>query len=157
MLFAQRDGIALALASSVSWLRQSVGFIQGVSQETFACPALMYHLVWCPKHRRKVLVGQVAEDLRMLLYEKARELQVMIEAVEIMPDHVHLFVEADSTEAPQHLANQFKGYTSRVLRERYPALRSQIPSLWSRSYSVGSVGSVSAEAVKHSIENQKNH
>jgi putative transposase len=69
-------------------------------------------MVWCPKYRRKVLIGDIAEELRSLLYQKAQELDVTIEALEIMPDHVHLFIESDPTEAPQRLANQFKGYTS---------------------------------------------
>ena len=117
--------------------------------------SLKYHLVWCSKYRRQVLGGEVADDLRSLLLEKAEQLQVDIEALEIMPDHVHLFISADPTEAPQRLANQFKGYTSRLLREKYPHLRSQIPSLWSRSYYIGSVGQVSEETVRQYIENQK--
>ena len=117
--------------------------------------SLKYHFVWCPKYGRPVLVGQIADDLRNLLHRKARELQVTIEALEIAPDHVRLFVSADPTEAPQRLANQFKGFTSHVLRQRYPKLRSRLPSLWSRSYYVGSIGDVSEEAVKQYIEAQK--
>lgn len=55
--------------------------------------SLKYHLVWCPKYRRKVLSGEIAEELRSLLYQKAQELNVTIEALEIMPDHVHLFIQ----------------------------------------------------------------
>lgn len=117
--------------------------------------ALKYHLVWCPKFRRPVLTGAVAADLKRLLHAKAQELGVSIEALEIMPDHVHLFVSADPTDAPQRLANQFKGFTSRWLREKHPHLRSRLPSLWSRSYYVGSVGQVSEATVRHYIENQK--
>jgi putative transposase len=117
--------------------------------------SLKYHLVWCPKYRRAVLVGRVANDLRKLLLAKAKALAVTIEALEIMPDHVHLFVAADPTDAPQRLANQFKGYSSRLLRQKYPELRSRLPSLWSRSYYVGSVGHVSEDAVKRYIEAQK--
>jgi putative transposase len=118
--------------------------------------SLKYHLVWCPKYRRKVLTGEVASDLLALLYQKAGELDVKIEAVEIMPDQVQLFIESDPTEAPQRLANQFKGFTSRRLREKYPHLRSRLPSLWSRSYYIGSVGQVSEETVRNFIEAQKN-
>lgn len=100
-------------------------------------------------------MGNVVESLRSLLHEKAESLGVVIEALEIMPDHVHLFISADPTDAPQRLANQFKGYTSRILREQYPHLKSQLPSLWSRSYYVGSVGHVSEETVRAYIENQK--
>ena len=117
--------------------------------------SLKYHLVWCPKYRRKVLVGPVADDLRTLLHQKATELEATIEALEVMPDHVHLFISTDPTEAPQHLANQFKGFTSRMLRLKYPHLCSSLPTLWSRSYYVGSIGQVSEEAVKRYIENQK--
>jgi len=117
---------------------------------------ILFHLVWCPKYRRKVLTGEVASDLLALLYQKAAELDVKIEPVEIMPDHVHLFIESDPTDAPQRLANQFKGYTSHWLREKYPHLRSRLPSLWSRSYYIGSVGQVSEETVRRYIEAQKN-
>ena len=117
--------------------------------------SLKNHLVWCPKYRRKVWVDEVAEELCSLLYPKAEELDVTIEALESMPDHVHLFIESDPTEAPQRLANQFKGYTARKLRQKFPQLRSRLPSMWSRSYSVGSIGRVSEETVRRYIEMQK--
>jgi putative transposase len=117
--------------------------------------SLKYHLVWCPKYRRKVLIGEIADELRSLLYQKAQELDVTIEALEIMPDHIHLFIQSDPTEAPQRLANQFKGFTSRILRQKFPQLRSRLPSMWSRSYYVGSIGHVPEEAVKRYIEMQK--
>jgi putative transposase len=117
--------------------------------------SLKYHLVWCPKYRRPVLTGEIVEDLRSLLYQKAKDLDVEIEALEIQPDHVHLFVASDPTEAPQRLANQFKGFTSRILRQKYPHLRSRLPSLWSRSYYVGTIGHVSEETVKRYIEAQQ--
>lgn len=110
--------------------------------------SLKYHLVGCPKYRRKVLVGEMAEELYSLLYQKAQELDVTIEALEIMPDQVHRFIESDPTEAPQRLANQFKGYTSRILRSR-------LPGMWSRSYDVGTIGHVSEETVQRYIEMQK--
>lgn len=78
--------------------------------------ALKYHLVWCPKYRRKGLVGDIETDLRTLLQQKANPLKVTIEALEIRPDHVHLFRCAPPTEAPHRLANQFKGFTSRMWR-----------------------------------------
>jgi len=76
-----------------------------------------------------VLHGEIADRLKVLLQEKAEALGVTIEGLEVMPDHVHLFVSAPPTEAPQHLANQFKGYTSRVLREEFPGLKQRLPSL----------------------------
>jgi putative transposase len=94
---------------------------------------LHYPLVWCPKDRRAVLVGAVEARLKELLAEKAAVMDVQIESLEVMPDHVHLFVAAPPTDAPQHLAHQFKGSTSRVLRGEFPHLRTRLPTLWSRS------------------------
>lgn len=79
-----------------------------------------YHIIFCPKYRRKVLVEEVEERLRELLHEKADELEIEIESLEVMPDHVHMFVKADPTFAPHHLVQQFKGLTSRRLRQEFP-------------------------------------
>jgi len=116
---------------------------------------LHYHFVWCPKYRKAVLVGPVEQALKQLLAEKAEALDIEIEGLEVMPDHVHCFVSAPPTDAPQHLANQFKGYTSRILRQRFAHLRSGLPSLWSRSYYVGSAGAVTEETIKRYIAEQK--
>jgi putative transposase len=102
-----------------------------------------------------VLTDQIEQRLKELIIEKAKTLKCEIIALEIMPDHVHLFFSALPTDAPQHFANQFKGYTSRYLREEFPALKSRLPSLWSRSYYVGSAGHVAAETIQHYIEDQK--
>jgi putative transposase len=116
--------------------------------------SLKYHLVWCPKYRRPVLVGDVAARLKVLLTEKAAEMGATLHAMEVMPDHVHLFVESDPTRAPAHIAAQFKGYTSRVLRQEFGSLRSRLPTLWSRSYFASTVGHVSAATIKKYIETQ---
>src|SRR5437764_4867123 len=117
--------------------------------------SLKYHLVFCPKYRKPVLVGLVAERLKTLLTAKADDLHVTLHTLAVMPDHVHMFVESDPGMAPAKLAAQFKGYTSRVLRQEFRHLRSQLPSLWSRSYYIGSVGHVSAATVRRYIEHQK--
>ena len=116
---------------------------------------LTYHFVWCPKFRRKVLTGSVGTTLRGLIREKIRELYCEVVALEIMPDHVHRFVKAPPTHAPQHIANQIKGYTAHELRKKFPTLKSRLPSLWSRSYYVGSAGAVSAATMQKYIEQQK--
>ena len=116
---------------------------------------LTFHFVWCPKFRRKVLVGRVGKALRALIEAKAAELHCEIVALEVMPDHVHLFLKAPPTLAPQHIANQMKGYTSHELREKFPDLKSRLPSLWSRSYYVGSAGAMSAATIQRYIETQK--
>jgi putative transposase len=116
---------------------------------------LKYQLVWCPKYRRPVLKAPIAARLRELLYRKAKEMEIEIEALEIQPDQVHLFIAADPTESPAHLVNQFKGFTSNQLREEFPELKTRLPTLWSRSYLAASLGQASEEAVKQFIENQK--
>lgn len=116
--------------------------------------SLKYHLVWCPKYRRKVLVNGVADRLKVLLAEKAAEIGATLHALEVLPDHVQLFVESDPTRAPANIAAQFKGYTSRVLRQEFPHLRSRLPTLWSRSYFISTVGHVSESTVRRYIETQ---
>jgi putative transposase len=117
--------------------------------------SLKVHLVWCPKYRRKVLVNGVDERLKTLLMEKSQERGFVIHAMEVMPDHVHLFLEHDPTYGVAEIVNRLKGYTSRILRSEFPWLRSRIPTLWSRSYFAGSIGSVTSTAVQKYIKDQK--
>jgi putative transposase len=116
---------------------------------------LKVHLVWCPKYRRPVLTGNVATRLFELLVEKCREIEVTLHSYEIMPDHLHLFVEFPPTMGIAELVNRLKGYTSRILRQEFPVLRSRLPTLWSRSYYAGTVGTVSEAGVRRYIDNQK--
>lgn len=116
---------------------------------------LHYHLVRCPKYRRPVLHDAVAVRLAELLREKAGTLAVDVEGLEMMPDQAHLFVSAPPILAPQLLANQFKGYTSRNLRGEFPPLKGRLPSLRGRSYYVGSAGHVSAETIQRYITDQR--
>jgi len=107
-----------------------------------------------------MLVGDVETRLKELLIERAAVLELTVAQLEVMPDHVHLFVSAPPTDAPQHYANQFKGYTSRILRQEFPHLKSRLPALWSKSYYCGSAGNVSAgnvsaAAMQRYIEAQK--
>jgi len=87
--------------------------------------------------------------------EKAAANGWVIRSLEVMPDHVHVFVFAPPRDSPARIANQFKGYTSRVLRSEFAWLRSRIPTLWTRSYFVATVGNVSEAAIARYIEEQK--
>lgn len=116
---------------------------------------MKYHLVWCPKYRRKVLTGNIETRLKELLYAQAEEFNMTIQALEIMPDHVHVFIEAEPIIGVAEIVNRLKGITSRVLRDEFPELRSKLPTLWSRSYYAGTVGHVSEETVQKYIESQK--
>lgn len=117
--------------------------------------SLKYHVVWCPKYRRPVLEKPVDSRLKALLRQKARELGLTIHELEVMPDHVHLFVEGGPTICVAEIVNGLKGFTSHELREEFPFLKSRLPTLWSRSYYAGSVGSVSEAVVRKYIEDQK--
>ncbi|WP_028649398.1 IS200/IS605 family transposase [Nocardiopsis sp. CNT312] len=112
------------------------------------------HVVWCSKYRRPVLGGRVAQRLEELVRSKADERGWEAVTVEVRPDHVHLFVKHDPKASASYVANQFKGYTSRVLREEFPRLRSRLPTLWSSSYFAASAGAVSAETVQRYIDTQ---
>ena len=125
------------------------------AKNTGAVFSLKYHIVWCPKYRRPVLVDEVAFRLRGLLTGKAAELAMTIHALEIMPDHVHLFVASDPTRCVAEIVNRLKGFTSRLLRQEFPSLRSRLPTLWSRSYYAGTVGHVSEATVQRYIASQK--
>lgn len=117
--------------------------------------SLKYHLVWCPKYRRPVLTAPLDARLKELLADVASEHGMAVHALEVMPDHVHLFVESDPTLCVAEIVNRFKGRSSRVLREEFPALRSRLPTLWSRSYFAASVGAVSEATIRRYIEAQK--
>ncbi|MEV0150277.1 IS200/IS605 family transposase [Nonomuraea sp. NPDC050733] len=112
---------------------------------------LGYHVVWCPKCRRPVLGGRVRTRLEELLRAKAAEHDWEIIALEVMPD---LVVKPHPKNSPSYVANQFKGCTSHHLRAEFPHLRSRLPTLWSRSYFVASVGAVGAATVQRYIQTQ---
>ena len=118
---------------------------------------LGYHLIWCTKYRRKVLSPKIELRLKELIRKKAEEIEVEIEEMETMPDYIHIFVKSKPTYSPHFLIQQFKGYSSRILREEFAELRSRLPSLWTRSYFCESVGCISADTIIRYIENQKNH
>jgi putative transposase len=115
---------------------------------------LGYHVVWCPKYRRAVLVGPTKARCEELIRMKCAEHEWLIIALDIEPDHVHLFVKTHPKHSPSYVANQLKGVTSRVLRDEFPNLRSRLPTLWSRSFFVATVGAVSASTVQRYIDTQ---
>lgn len=114
-----------------------------------------YHVVWCPKYRRSVLVNKVDERLKSILYETANDVGAEILELEVMPDHVHLLVEIDPQYGINKLVRHLKGRSSNLLRKEFPSLKSRIPSLWTNSYFVSTVGGASLTDIKKYIENQK--
>ena len=115
-----------------------------------------YHIVWCPKYRRKVLVDMIDERLKSIIQQLAEELQCEIIEMEIMPDHVHLLLEVDPQFGVHRAVKAIKGRTSRLLRSEFPELKRKLPTLWTNRYFVSTVGGAPLAIVKQFIENQKN-
>ena len=115
-----------------------------------------YHVVWCPKYRRKVLVDGVDERLKEIVREVAGELRFEILEVEVMPDHVHLLVEVDPQLGIHRAVKRIKGRSSHDLRLEFPWLKKKLPTLWTNSYFVSTAGGAPLSAIRQYIENQKN-
>ena len=115
-----------------------------------------YHVIFCPKYRRKVLMNGIETRLKELLIEKQEDYHYQIIDSEIMPDHVHLLLDVDPHVGIYAVVSKIKGYTSRTLRKEFPVLCSKLPTLWTRSKFISSVGAITLEVVKHYIEDQKN-
>lgn len=120
---------------------------------TYSCK---YHIVWCPKYRRPVLVSGVKEMLQKIILQVASEKKAEVIELEVMPDHVHLLIEVDPQYGIHRLIKQMKGRSSRILRDKYRHLRSRVPTLWTNSYFVSTVGGSPLSVIKQYIERQKN-
>jgi len=115
-----------------------------------------YHVVWCPKYRRKVIGGAMEVRLKGIIREVCAERDAPIVELETMPDHVHLLVSCDPQYGIHRLVKQIKGRSSRLLRDEFPYLKSRMPTLWTNSYFVATVGGATLEVVKRYVENQRN-
>jgi putative transposase len=112
-----------------------------------------YHVVFCPKRRRKILVGPIRERLMRIIWETAPDLECDVLALEIMPDHVHLFLSATPQWAPNRLIGRIKGKSARLLRQEFPDLQ-RMPSVWTRRFFVSTAGNVSAATIARYIAEQ---
>jgi len=115
-----------------------------------------YHVVWCSKYRRKVLVNGIDVRLKDLIQEACAEINVDIIEMETMPDHVHLLIEVAPQYGIHRAVKLVKGETSRILRQEFSELRTRLPTLWTNSYFVSTVGGAPLSVIKQYIENQKN-
>jgi len=150
--------VALARVSPVVTVDMSVDAWYTVNMEyrrdEHRVHLIAYHIVFCPKRRKAVLTGDIATDCDRLIRRKCEEHGWHIAALEVMPDHVHLFVRVWPVTSVAEVVKEVKGLTSHDLREKYPILR-RLPSLWTRSYFAASVGNVSQETIRRYIEAQK--
>ncbi|MBT9142802.1 MAG: hypothetical protein DDT29_01198 [Dehalococcoidia bacterium] len=118
---------------------------------------IAYHVVWCTKYRKPVLTSDVAAALKELLLKIAEDGGFTIEKLEVMPDHVHLFITAGPTHLPADMVKSLKGVSARFLFKKRPQLKQCLwgGHLWNPSYYLATVGSISEDAVRKYIENQK--
>ena len=116
---------------------------------------LNYHFVWISRRKKPVLKGAIKERLEELIREVCSKHDWEILALEVHPDHVHLFVSATPEWAPNQIIFRIKGYTARVLRKEFPDPLMKLPSMWTRSYFVSTASNVSSETIKRYIEAQK--
>lgn len=114
-----------------------------------------YHIVWCPKYRRKVLVGNIEARLKELIQQTCLEIHADIIKMEIMPDHVHLLLEVDPQYGIHKAIKQIKGRSSSALRKEFRELSTRLPTLWTNSYFVSTVGGAPLSVIKQYIDSQK--
>ncbi len=126
--------------------------IRANNNVTYSCT---YHVVWCPKYRRKVLVDGIDERLKQILLDVAKETACDLIELEVLPDHVHVLVGVDPQFGVHSLVKRMKGRSSRLLRQEFPKLKSRLPTLWTNSYFVATVGGAPLSEIKQYIENQK--
>jgi putative transposase len=126
--------------------------IRSNASVTFRCA---FHVVFCPKYRRKVLIDGVDERAKEIFREVAMERRADLMEIEVMPDHVHMLVGVDPQFGIHRLVKAMKGRSSRLLREEFAWLRSRLPTLWTGSYFVATVGGAPLDVVKRYIEDQK--
>ncbi|MBU6995982.1 IS200/IS605 family transposase [Ferrovum myxofaciens] len=114
-----------------------------------------YQVIWCPKYRRSVLVNGVDVRLKEIIQDVATEYKCEILELEVMPDHVHLLVEVDPQFGIHRLIKLMKGRSSKLIREEFKWVKSRLPTLWTNSYFVSTIGGAPLEVVKQYIEQQK--
>ncbi len=114
-----------------------------------------YHVVWCTKYRRQVLNDAIGARLREILYQVCADCDAEILKAETVPDHVHVLVSCDPTFGIKRLVGLMKGRSSRLLRQEFPDLKSRLPTLWTHSCFIATVGGAPLAIIKQYIESQK--
>ena len=115
-----------------------------------------YHVVWVTKYRRPVLTQQIEARLKEILQNIATEIQVDILEMEVGDlNHVHLLLSLDPQFGVHKVVKRFKGASSRYLRKEFPELTKRLPTLWTNSYFVATVGGAPLAKIKEYIQNQK--
>jgi putative transposase len=117
---------------------------------------ISYHIVWIPKYRKHILVGEIKKELIKIFKIIEEKININIEIFEIMSDHIHLFVKGNQNITISNTIKYLKGYSSYELRKKFVFLK-KYKSLWTPSYFCETIGHISEDTVKKYIENQNNH
>ena len=119
------------------------------------CYSCKYHVVWCPKYRKKILIGSVEERLKEIVKEVCAEVRAELIELECDKDHIHILVDIDPQYGIHSLIKSIKERSSFLLRKEFPFLKKTMPCMWTNSYFVSTVGGAPLKVVKQYIENQK--
>jgi putative transposase len=114
-----------------------------------------YHVIFCPKYRRKVLTDAVAARMKELVLAKQADYGYTVIEMEVLPDHVHLRLDVDPRAGINVVVGKIKGFTSHELRDEFPWLKKRLPTLWTRSKFISTVGAVTLDVVQQYSENQQ--
>ncbi len=114
-----------------------------------------YHVIFCPKYRRKVLTDAVAARMKELVLAKQSDYGYIVIEMEVLLDHVHLLLDVDPRAGINVVVGKIKGFTSHELRNEFPWLKKRLPTLWTRSKFISTVGAVTLDVVQQYIESQK--
>ena len=115
-----------------------------------------YHIVFCPKYRRKVLDNGIDSYLKEVIPAIAREYNCEVIEMEVMPDHIHILIEIDPDYSVLDIVRHIKRKTARGIKDTFPYMEKRLPNIWTRSSFISSVGGAPLEMIKQYIENQKN-
>lgn len=143
---------AIALYSSYLYnIHMTISKYKSNRNVVYSCK---YHVVWCTKYRRKLLNKNVQTDLKNIIEYICLQRQCEIVACDIVDNHAHLLVEVDPQYGIHRLIKEIKGKSSRLLRLQYKHLSTRVPTLWTNSYFVCTVGGAPLSVIKKYVENQ---
>jgi len=116
---------------------------------------IFYHIVFCPKYRKKILKSEIKHDMEIIFQTICKTNDWEIIEMEIMEDHVHIFISAHPKTSPMSIVKQLKGISARMIFKSHPDFKKSEywgGHLWSKGYYIGTAGTVSKEAIQKYIE-----
>jgi len=119
----------------------------------FSC---QYHIIWSTKYRRKILNDNIQNRIKEIILNKQKDWLYEVIEMELMEDHIHLLIDVDPNLGINKIIGRIKGITSNLIRKEFPEINSKVPTLWTRSKFISTVGAVTLDVVKKYIEDQKN-